>query len=229
LYHNNSFHYFLALFFCLSFNSYGFGFPPKNTIQTSCIHPWFKNLEVGKENEFRVFVKDYDNEKLNVSISEGAILTTTYVPEQLNYVYKINPDGSKNEIAIFVKTKIGDSLICTSNFKVKKQRTYTSRPGHSIEIFSDLRDLRKKDILNAEIITAHKSIDYQYKIKSYTFGIKPIKGSNFVLGVDGDKIPDKIKEQVKYLKKGDIIIIANIEASGPDGEIKILSKNWTMK
>jgi len=220
---------FVNVFFSLliSFSASGNPREPKKN-ESNCIHPWFKKLIVGIENEFRVIVKDYDNEKLNVRISAGGQLKVDNIASQSNIIYKIIPDGSQKSITISVSTKPGDSLVCSSTFKVITPKVFIASQ-HAFELDGQNSVITKKQVLKASKVTLKLAKYAHYKIIRYDFAISSKTGSSAIFQMQDDNIASELKQHLKTLNSGDLLIIANVSVMGPNGPEMISGKTWTVK
>jgi hypothetical protein len=70
----------------------------------------------------------------------------------------------------------------------------------------------------------------KFKVNSYTFAYVPKGGGQpYIQNVDGSKITPEIRNTLHHVKSGDMIVITNVNVTGPTGTMTINGKNMTVK
>ena len=85
------------------------------------------------------------------------------------------------------------------------------------------------EVRATEVSTSPESA-LSYTVNSYTFAIAPKKGQPFLIQVKGNKILNDIKKRFSNLQTGDLVIVGDVNATGPDGKaVKLAGITYSVK
>jgi hypothetical protein len=218
-----------VMLFPFLFFGYASGHPNK---PKGCMD-WNKNTLIsGKDNNIYIRIPGHEDDTLNVTVDQGGFVTPIETMDGTPVFYNIRPYGTTTRITVIVKSQKGDTIYCEKTFKVIKGRK-TEKPTVFFGDYSggaipaaqagEMREIKVRQ--RTKIF--HKP--EKYTVISYTLAIAPKNGSSYIEPVRGNEITTSGKLRLQDLKQGDLIVIANVEAEGPNGKMILPGVTLTVK
>lgn len=178
------------------------------------------------DNPLTIAVPGVNPSQITASSSGGG----TFKIKSINH-YLFHPDGSVRQVSIILTMKMADGsdkIICKKEFNVRKI-------PHPEVLFGTFTGgaFTKEQIMAVKRINCGfpEGIPFYLTVtvKSYTIIIIPEKGDSYVEKVSGNTITEASKARLNNLNSGDRIVITDVAAAGPAGDIHVSSVVITVK
>jgi gliding motility-associated protein GldM len=146
-----------------------------------------------------------------------------------HYICKPNP--GVHEITVSVSVKMPDKTI-----KKMGQQVYRVRPVPHPEVLFGTKtggrisrgELQTVSFINAGLGESFAFEGLKYTINSFTFALAPKSGQSFIEQVSGNRVTQAMRQHFQTARPGDIIVIANVEATGPVGKVQLNGPSLTV-
>lgn len=171
-------------------------------------------IYTGLDNSVSISVPGYGHSDVIATISNGKLIKT------LGWVAKVNKAGTAT-ISAFIRMKDGTLRKCGERmFRVKNIPTPESFFGTLNSGNYNLGNLQKQKQIIARLNNFQLEWT-EFKVTKYSCSYYPKAGKPDSFSVNGSEITTQIKEVISKAKSGDKIIIDEIVAKGPNGEVKL--------
>jgi hypothetical protein len=183
-------------------------------------------MYVGLDNPVSVSVSGYRPENLEVSISGGGEIKE----EDHKGHYLVKPDGSARELTVIVAAKNNKNIVLSNKqFRVRKiphpEVLLGTRNGGGIS----RGELATASQINVGLGEGFAFEGLKYIVNSYTLAIAPKSGQTYIEPVQGNRISGNSRLRLSNVKPGDLIVIANVDVTGPAGRIMLSGLTLTVK
>ena len=172
---------------------------------------------IGLDNPITVSVPGIPNERLTVSVNNGALRSTG--SGKYNMTVK---QGTKADVNVYATMENGEKKsMGTISFRVKHIPTPVAKVGKITT-----SGIMSKGEFSSQlgVIANYENFEFKANCKVVSFDMSyPVNGTYGTEHMDGNNITEKMKGIYSRLHKNDKVLIENVKGVGPDGVVVSLS------
>jgi gliding motility-associated protein GldM len=184
-------------------------------------------LYIGLDNPISISAAGFTPEQTLPSTSAGSLRKVG------NGQYMIKPDAnSPRELTITVNVKTADGKTARMGSQVYRVRKiphpevlFGTKNGGAIS----RGEISVVSQINAGLGEGFAFEGLKYQVNSYTLAIAPKSGQSYIEPVTGNRITGASRSHLSNVHTGDLIVVANVDATGPAGKVILPGVTLTVK
>jgi gliding motility-associated protein GldM len=178
-------------------------------------------LYIGLPNPISAAASGFTPAQTHVNISGGGSFGKDPSQKGEGH-YILKPDGSQREITVKVSVTMSDG-----STKQMGQSVYRVRKIPHPEVLFGTKNggaISRGEIATVNLISAGLGEGFafeglKYNVNNYTLAISPKSGQAYMEQVQGNRITGNSRSHLASVHTGDLIVIANVDATGPGGKV----------
>ncbi len=184
---------------------------------------------VGLENPISVSVPGFAPELVTANVSGGGTWTNKGKGQ---YIFK--PNGSAREVKVTAnaKTDGGSKMMGSQTYRVRQVPKpvvyFGTKDGGSMS----RGELATVNFVSANLGEGFAFEGLNYTVRKFVFALSPkqaTSGGLYQETISGNRLSAGAKSKMASARPGDILIIAEVEAVGPTGVVRMNGTNFTIR
>jgi hypothetical protein len=183
-------------------------------------------LFAAMDNSVSIAIPGYSNHQMRLEITGGTV-------RDQDSVFMVKPDFSVKEVNIRIYSKLNGEFLTEKKFRVfpiPKPVVFFGTKSAGLISTEEIAAVSQLRVGSRFAYNQDFDFDkFRYTITSYEFVLSPVKGSAYFEKVLGSGITSGVRNKLNTAVPGDLIVISDLNALGPAGNVIIPGSTLTVQ